>query len=72
LEGNNPAVDDLFWVERLTGIASHNCFPKDLYGMIDFMTRNGIRPDTLYGAWLTNLQVRPERDWEELKGRAVE
>ena len=26
---------------------------------------------TLEGAWHTNLKVRPEKDWEELKGRAV-
>ena len=27
--------------------------------------------NTLKGAWNTNLEVRPERDWEDLKGRAV-
>ena len=26
---------------------------------------------TLFGAWDTNLEVRPEQDWKELKGRAV-
>ena len=25
----------------------------------------------LKGAWATNLNVRPEKDWENLKGRAV-
>jgi hypothetical protein len=25
----------------------------------------------LKGAWETNLKVRPEKDWEEFKGRAV-
>ena len=25
----------------------------------------------LKGAWQTNLEVRPEKDWESLKGRAV-
>ena len=25
----------------------------------------------LKGAWKTNLKVRPERDWEQLKGRAI-
>ena len=25
----------------------------------------------LKGAWDTNLKVRPEKDWENLKGRAV-
>ena len=27
--------------------------------------------NTLLSAWATNLQVRPEKDWENLKGRAV-
>ena len=27
--------------------------------------------NVLKAAWKTNLEVRPERDWEELKGRAV-
>ena len=27
--------------------------------------------NVLKGAWKTNLEVRPERDWENLKGRAV-
>jgi len=27
--------------------------------------------ETLSGAWDTNLKVRPEKDWEQLKGRAV-
>ena len=25
----------------------------------------------LKGVWETNLKVRPEKDWEKLKGRAV-
>ena len=49
-----------------------SCFPKDVNGMIRFMSNNGILPHTLLGAWLKNTEVRPERDWEELKGRAVE
>ena len=27
--------------------------------------------DTLNGVWNTNLKVRPEKDWEKLKGRSV-
>ena len=27
--------------------------------------------NTLEGAWRTNLFVRPEKDWEKLKGRSV-
>ena len=31
----------------------------------------GVNVNTVKGAWKTNLEVRPERDWENLKGRAV-
>lgn len=48
-----------------------SCFPKDICGMIQFMGEHEVLPDTLVGAWETNLAVRPERDWEDLKGRAV-
>ena len=39
--------------------------------MIDFGESFGLEMNTLKGAWATNLKVRPEKDWEELKGRAV-
>ena len=48
-----------------------SCFPKDIQAMINFAKRMGISPNVLKGAWETNLDVRPERDWEELKGRSV-
>ena len=48
-----------------------SCFPKDIQAMINFAKKSGISPNVLKGAWETNLEVRPERDWEKLKGRAV-
>ena len=48
-----------------------SCFPKDIQAMINFAKKSGISPNVLKGAWDTNLDVRPERDWEELKGRAI-
>ena len=48
-----------------------SCFPKDIQAMIHFAESLGVNPTTLKGAWETNLQVRPEEDWKELKGRAV-
>ena len=33
--------------------------------------RKLLATNTLEGAWKTNLKVRPEKDWEQLKGRAV-
>ncbi len=48
------------------------CFPKDINAAIHFMAMTGsMIPFTLNGAWETNLRVRPERDWEQSKGRAV-
>ena len=48
-----------------------SCFPKDIQAMIHFMDTLGIHSNVLTGAWETNLDVRPEEDWKELKGRAV-
>ena len=48
-----------------------SCFPKDINALLDVCRELGVPAKTLFGAWETNLNVRPERDWEELKGRAV-
>ena len=48
-----------------------SCFPKDLNALAYFATMVGIEPSVLNGVWEKNLEVRPERDWELLKGRAV-
>lgn len=48
-----------------------SCFPKDIQALIHHAKSIGIEVDTLKGVWETNLKVRPEKDWEELKGRAI-
>ena len=48
-----------------------SCFPKDIQAIIHFADSININLSVLKGAWKTNLKVRPERDWEQLKGRAV-
>jgi len=48
-----------------------SCFPKDINALLDLANKLKVEVFTLDGAWETNLQVRPEKDWEELKGRAV-
>ena len=48
-----------------------SCFPKDLNALIQMAKDKGLTLNVLRAAWFTNLKVRPERDWEELKGRAV-
>jgi UDPglucose 6-dehydrogenase len=47
------------------------CFPKDINSFISFAESVGIDVRTIRGAWETNLFVRPERDWEKKKGRAI-
>ena len=34
-------------------------------------TNLGIDPKVMTGAWQKNLEVRPQRDWEKLVGRAI-
>tara|TARA_R110000822_G_scaffold62349_3_gene153780 strand:- start:10091 stop:10957 length:867 start_codon:yes stop_codon:yes gene_type:complete len=48
-----------------------SCFPKDIQAMITHGESVGVDMKVLKGAWEKNLEVRPERDWEKLKGRAV-
>jgi len=48
-----------------------SCFPKDINAMICLAESVDVDPKLLKAAWEKNLEVRPERDWEKLIGRAV-
>ena len=48
-----------------------SCFPKDINALISLSKDMRMYLHTLQSVWKTNLKVRPEKDWEELKGRAV-
>ena len=48
-----------------------SCFPKDINALISCVLEMGMFPKVLNSVWETNLDVRPEEDWKELKGRAV-
>ena len=48
-----------------------SCFVKDLNAMIKVADNLKVDTPVLDGAWTKNLEVRPERDWEHLVGRAV-
>lgn len=50
---------------------SGSCFPKDLNALMKLAEHLGVECSTMKGAWETNLRVRPDKDWEQLKGRAV-
>jgi UDPglucose 6-dehydrogenase len=47
------------------------CFPKDINAFIQLGKENNIDMNVLEAAWKTNLEVRPEADWTQLKGRAI-
>ena len=48
-----------------------SCFPKDINALIALSKDMRLYLHTLQSVWKTNLKVRPEQDWKELKGRAV-
>jgi UDPglucose 6-dehydrogenase len=50
---------------------SGSCFPKDIQSLIHQAKLLGLDPSVLEAAWNKNLKVRPGKDWETLKGRAV-
>lgn len=48
-----------------------SCFPKDVNALLATARSSEVTMNVLEAAWRTNLEARPERDWEQLKGRAV-
>ena len=48
-----------------------SCFCKDINAMIKIADDLSVDTPVMDGAWKKNLEVRPERDWEQLIGRAV-
>jgi len=50
---------------------SLSCFPKDLNALIFKANEMGVNPTMLKATWEKNLEVRPEKDWEKMLGRAV-
>jgi UDPglucose 6-dehydrogenase len=52
------------------GYGGH-CFPKDLAALIHLAQRFGTTTNVLEATQLTNDKVRQNRDWEQMKGRAV-
>ena len=79
LLGDKVGVD---WSDAVEGFIldgrighSHLAVPgpdgKFGFGGSCFGKENNVDMNVLKGAWETNLFVRPERDWEQLKGRAV-
>ena len=47
------------------------CFPKDVKSFLKFAEENKFKLHTIHGGWKTNLEIRPEKDWEKKIGRSV-
>lgn len=47
------------------------CFPKDLNALISIGKKLNSNMNILEAVWKTNLEVRPEKDWNDLKEKAV-
>jgi nucleotide sugar dehydrogenase len=47
------------------------CFPKDLNALIAWGVSEGAEIELLQAVWDKNLKLRPNADWEKLKGRAI-
>ncbi|MBT7622939.1 MAG: hypothetical protein HN595_00265 [Flavobacteriaceae bacterium] len=52
------------------GFGGH-CFPKDLSAIIKMTNDLGTTNNILKSVQKTNNKVRNNRDWEKMKGRAV-
>ena len=48
-----------------------SCFPKDINAFMTYTDNLDLDLSVIKGAWKTNLHVRPEKDWENLLGRAI-
>ena len=46
----------------------HNCFPKDLNALIGLAKHFGAECGVLDAAWMTNIVMRKNKDWEEIEG----
>jgi UDP-glucose 6-dehydrogenase len=47
------------------------CFPKDVNALVTLARELDVPLNAIEGGWKTNLEVRPEQDWNSMKGRAV-
>jgi len=48
-----------------------SCFIKDINALIVVARKLGIDPKMMAASWAKVLELRPQRDWEKLLGRAV-
>jgi hypothetical protein len=64
--------EDQYFIDANSGLITHNCFPKDISALRHVARELNIPTPVLDAAWNRNITIdRPEKDWEQLKGRAV-
>ena len=61
---NVPGHDGSF------GFGGH-CFPKDLKALLKLTNELNVPNNVLKASEATNSEVRKNKDWEKMKGRAV-
>jgi UDPglucose 6-dehydrogenase len=44
------------------------CFPKDINAFKSYAKSIGVDPKIMDAVWEKNLEVRPEKDWEQIEG----
>jgi len=70
----DPRIEKTHWQvpgpDGLLGFGG-SCFPKDLNGMINLFNKNEVDCGLLEHIWEYNCNIRQEKEWENLKGRAV-
>ena len=52
------------------GYGGH-CFPKDVRALIEVASSLNVNPTMLFATDIKNNNVRNNRDWEDMEGRAV-
>ena len=52
------------------GFGGH-CLPKDLNALINLSDKLGAKNNILKSVLKTNDEIRKNRDWEKMKGRAI-
>jgi UDP-glucose 6-dehydrogenase len=74
LESKTTSVEreDQYFIDASSGIVTHNCFPKDISALRHVARELNVPTPVLDAAWNRNITIdRPEKDWEQMKGRAV-
>ncbi len=71
LTADERITDDHLTVTDERGFGG-KCFPKDLNALVGWARAQGLDARLLEEVWDKNLEVRQDRDWEEIPGASTE